>query len=213
MRIVLLGPPGSGKGVQGELIKNRLGIPRISTGDMFREAIQKQTSEGKEVKHYMDAGQLVPDDVVIRVVRARLDESDCMKGFILDGFPRTVLQGEALDTILLHLNSKLNFVVSLEVPYDIIVGRLTSRRVCASCGKVYNVQTAPPPSNNICPVCKGTIIQRDDDKEATIRKRLEVYERQTTPLKSFYRTQGNLFEIDGTGTVESIHQSIVKVVE
>lgn len=213
MRIVLLGPPGSGKGVQGDLIKNRLGIPRISTGDMFREAIQKQTPEGKEVQQYMDAGQLVPDDVVIRVVRARLNESDCKNGFILDGFPRTIPQAEALDKFFLQMKSKLNFVLSLEVPIEVIVGRLTSRRVCASCGKVYNMQTSPPPMNNVCPACAGSIIQRDDDKEATIRKRLEVYDRQTTPLKAFYRRQGNFFEISGTGTVESIHQSIVKVLE
>jgi len=208
MRLILMGPPGSGKGVQGELVQDRFQIPRISTGDMFREAVRNQTEEGKEINQYLEAGKLVPDEVVIRVIKKRLSQADCANGFILDGFPRTLPQGESLEEMLKSQDMQLDYVISLEVPDEVIVNRVTSRRVCSGCGSVYNVKTSPPPADNICPKCKGTIIQRNDDKEETILNRLQVYKDQTLPLKEFYRERGLLAEIEGDGAIEDIQNRI-----
>ncbi len=211
MRLVLLGPPGSGKGVQGERIQSRFRIPRISTGDMFREAVRTNNIEFAEVRECLEAGKLVPDELVIRMIEKRLAKADCSGGFILDGFPRTVVQGRYLDRLLETHEISLNSVISLEVPTEVIIDRITSRRVCSGCGAVYNVKTNPPPENEICPVCGGRIIQRSDDSEQTVLKRLEVYEEQTKPLKDFYDKKGLLVEIPGDGSVDSIQENIVTV--
>lgn len=213
MRIVLLGPPGSGKGVQGEKLRNKFRRPRISTGDMFREAVQKQSEEWDDVRQYLEAGKLVPDDVVIKMIRKRLSSADCEYGFILDGFPRTVSQGESLEKMLKENNMHLDCVVSLEVPNKVIIERIITRRVCSGCGAVFNIKTSPPPENNICAICGGKIIQRSDDQEETILGRLKVYDEQTKPLKEFYSNLGILSEIDGDGSVEEISNRIIDLLK
>lgn len=213
MRLILLGPPGSGKGVQGELMQKRLGVPRISTGDMFREAIQKKSEESADLRAYLEAGKLVPDAVVLRTVEKRLSHADCANGFILDGFPRTVFQGESLEQMLQKRQLQLDCVLSLEVPTTVIIDRITSRRVCSKCAAVFNVKTSPPPADGVCLKCGGSIIQRSDDCEETVLNRLMVYDEQTKPLKDFYRQRKVLTEITGQGTVEEIHGRILAALE
>ena len=208
MRLILLGPPGSGKGTQGAWLSSKYGIPAISTGDILREAVRRGTELGKKAKNYMDAGELVPDDVIIGLIEERLSESDCAKGFILDGFPRTVPQAEALEELMKRRNWPLDAVLSLEVPDEEIVRRSVNRRVCANCGRVFNLITDPPPADGKCPVCGGEIIQRDDDNEETVRARLRVYNEQTAPLKDYYEKRGKLIRVDGVGSIEEVRSRI-----
>lgn len=208
MRLILLGPPGSGKGTQGAWLSSKYGIPAISTGDILREAVRRGTELGKKAKSYMDAGELVPDDVIIGLIEERLSESDCAKGFILDGFPRTVPQAEALEELMKRRNWPLDAVLSLEVPDEEIVRRSVNRRVCANCGRVFNLITDPPPADGKCPVCGGEIIQRDDDNEETVRARLRVYNEQTAPLKDYYEKRGKLIRVDGVGSIEEVRSRI-----
>jgi len=213
MDIILLGPPGSGKGTQAQKMVERYHIPQISTGDMLRGAVKEQTPLGVEAKRYMDQGKLVPDEVVVGIVRERLKESDCKGGFILDGFPRTVPQAEALDSTLGEMKREINHVVSIEVPNEELVKRLTGRRTCRSCGAMYHLMFDPPRQEGVCDKCGGELYQRDDDQEETIRARLQVYEEQTTPLIAYYRGKGLLRAIDGVGAIEEIFRNIVQTIE
>jgi len=199
MRIILLGPPGAGKGTQAAMLVKEFAVPHISTGDMFRAAIKEGTEMGTKAKAYMDQGQLVPDEVVIGIVKERLTQEDCQKGFILDGFPRTVPQADALQEVLKNLKMDLSAVVNLEVSEDELVTRLSGRRVCKNCGASYHIHFSPAKSEGVCDACGGELYQRDDDQEATIRKRLEVYRNQTSPLIEYYEKTGLLETIKGDG--------------
>lgn len=204
MRIVLVGPPGAGKGTQAQFIASHLSIPKISTGDIFRENVQRQSPLGQEAKAYMDAGDLVPDEVTVGMVRSRLAEDDAADGFLLDGFPRNVPQAEALKKILAEMDQKLDIVLELVVDDDEVVRRLSGRRTCRRCEHVWHLDFDPPSREDVCDHCGGELFQRDDDREETIRHRLEVYQEQTSPLVSFYADEGILVGIDATGTVEDV---------
>jgi len=211
VNIIMLGPPGAGKGTQAKMLVDRLGIPQVSTGDMLREAVKKGTDLGKKAKEYMDAGKLVPDEVVIGIVKERLAQSDCGNGFILDGFPRTIPQAQALDEALKGLGKKIDHVVNVAVPAEELVTRLTGRRTCRQCGSMFHVVFNPPKKEGVCDKCGGELYQRDDDKEETIRQRLKVYEDQTSPLIDYYGRKGVLHDIDGRGSIDEIFQDILKV--
>ncbi len=213
MRIIMLGAPGAGKGTQASRISERYGIPQISTGDILRSAVREGTELGKKAKEYMDRGELVPDEIVIGIVRERIVQDDRKKGFILDGFPRTVVQAEALDRMLEELGLSIDYVINIDVPEEEIVKRLTGRRTCRNCQAMYHVIFNPPKKDNVCDKCGGELYQRDDDKEETIRARLEVYKRQTAPLIDYYSRKGKLVNIDGTKGIDEIFEEIVKVLE
>lgn len=211
MRIVLMGPPGAGKGTQAALIASRLSVPKISTGDIFRENVQAQTDLGQAAQAYMDAGDLVPDDITVRMVRARLGEDDARSGFVLDGFPRTVPQAEALRKILAELDRKLDLVLELVVDDEDIVRRLSGRRICQRCEQVWHLDFDPPERGEVCDRCGGELFQRGDDREETIRHRLRVYQEQTAPLIEFYAGMGILVGVDATGTVEDVTERAMTV--
>ena len=208
MNIVLMGPPGAGKGTQAEFIKKEYPIPHISTGDMFRDAVSRETELGKEAKKYMDAGKLVPDEVTIGIVEERLAEADCQNGFLLDGFPRTTVQAEALDRVLSSNGRKIDAAVNITVPDDILIKRLSGRISCKECKVVYNLQSNPPDTEGICDKCGGELIQRSDDQGETVAKRLEVYQEQTNPLLAYYARQNVLQEIDGNRDSELVFADI-----
>ncbi|BCV23124.1 adenylate kinase [Moorella sp. Hama-1] len=204
MRLVLLGPPGAGKGTQAAAISQRLAIPHISTGDMFRAAIREGTPLGRRAEAYLKEGGLVPDEVTVGLVQERLEQPDCRAGFLLDGFPRTVAQAEALDAWLAGRGEKLDAVIDIEVPRDDLLERLTGRRVCPRCGATYHVRYNPPAAAGKCDACGGELIQRADDTEETVSKRLDVYTRQTSPLIAYYRQRGLLREIDGSQAIPAV---------
>jgi adenylate kinase len=204
VRLVLVGPPGAGKGTQAEFIAAHLCAPKISTGDLFRFNVGQGTPLGVEAKKYMDAGQLVPDEITINMVRQRLGEPDAADGFLLDGFPRNVPQAEVLDDMLKELGVKIDVVLELVVEDDEVIRRLSGRRTCRGCGKIWHVEFDPTTVESICDRCDGQLFQRDDDKPETIAKRLEVYHEQTEPLVDFYSAQGKLVGIDATGPVEDV---------
>jgi len=199
MRIILLGPPGAGKGTQAVMLMKEFAVPHISTGDIFRAAIKEGTELGKKAKEYMNQGQLVPDEIVIGIVQERLTQDDCKEGFILDGFPRTVPQADALQEALKSLAMELNAVVNLVVSENELVTRLSGRRVCKNCGATYHVKFSPAQKAGVCDACGKELYQRDDDQEETIRKRLEVYNKQTAPLIDYYAKTGLLKTILGDG--------------
>jgi adenylate kinase len=213
MNIVFLGPPGAGKGTQAKILIERYGIPQISTGDMLREHRAKGTELGKKAQEYMDKGQLVPDEIILGMVKERLSQPDCQKGFILDGFPRTVAQAEALDKLLSEMGRKLDFALALIVPDDLLVERLTGRRTCKNCGMMYHIKYKPPKVEGKCDVCGGELYQRPDDNEETVRNRLKVYHEQTAPLIEYYKNKGILREIDGSKSIEEITQQIISILE
>jgi adenylate kinase len=213
MDVILLGPPGSGKGTQAQRMVERYHIPQIATGDILRAAVKEKTALGVEAKQYMDDGRLVPDEVVVGIVQDRLKAPDCLGGFILDGFPRTVPQAEALDSTLKGMKRRIDHCVSIEVDKEELIRRLTGRRTCRNCGAMYHLIFDPPTKEGVCNKCGGDLYQRDDDKEVTIRARLKVYEEQTTPLIAYYRNRGLLRAIHGVGAPEKIFQEIVKAVE
>jgi adenylate kinase len=204
MRLILMGPPGSGKGTQAKILIDQLGIPQISTGDMLRAALKGGTPLGLEAKGYMDRGALVPDSVIIGLVRERLREPDCAGGYILDGFPRTIAQAEALQATLDALGQRLDHVLCLEVPDEDVVARIAGRRTCRACGAMYHVRFSPPTVEGRCDKCGGETYQRDDDREGTVRQRLTVYADQTAPLVRFYEGQGLLRRLAGTGEIGDI---------
>ncbi len=211
MNIVFLGPPGAGKGTQAKMIAEKYGIPQISTGDMFREHLSKGTELGKKAKEYMDKGALVPDEIVLDMVEERLKQPDCEKGFILDGFPRTVPQAEALDKLLEKLGKKIDYAILIDVPDEELVKRLTGRRTCKKCGMMYHVMFKPPKEEGKCDVCGGELYQRADDNEETVRNRLKVYHEQTEPIIAYYEKKGVLHRIDGMGSIEEIFNRIVQL--
>ncbi len=208
MRLILLGPPGAGKGTQAKLLVDRLEIPQVSTGDMLRAAVKDGTPLGREAKAYMDRGALVPDGVIIGLVRERLQQPDCARGYILDGFPRTVAQAEALGSTLEALRASLDHVLSLEVPPEDLVLRIAGRRTCRNCGAMYHVRFSPSKVEGRCDACGGPTYQRDDDREETVRRRLQVYTEQTAPLVSFYEARSLLRRVSGTGEIAEIFQRI-----
>ena len=213
MNLLLFGPPGAGKGTQAKKIQNEYDIPHISTGDIFREAILKGTPLGEQVRHYIEKGELVPDSLVNELVKERLQEKDVKKGFILDGYPRTIEQAKFLDEILEEKGKELSAVIFLDISEDESVKRITSRRICPNCGKVYNLITMPPKQNNKCDVCGTELIQRDDDKEEVVRHRYNVYMKQTLPIIEFYRKRNLLFTIDGTQPVEIVTKELFNILE
>ena len=204
MRIVLVGPPGAGKGTQAEFISAQLSIPKISTGDIFRFNVSEGTPLGQEAKKFMDAGDLVPDEVTISMVRERLAEDDTAKGFLLDGFPRNVPQAQVLDDMLLEMSVLLDVVLELVVDDDEVIRRLSGRRTCRRCGHVWHLDFDPPATPDVCDNCGGQLFQRDDDKPETVRHRLDVYMEQTAPLVAFYAARGLLIGIDAMGPVDDI---------
>jgi adenylate kinase len=209
-RVVLLGPPGAGKGTQAKLLQDEFGACQISTGDILRKAVAEQTPLGKEAAEYINRGALVPDDVIVNLVAERLKERDCEKGFILDGFPRTIPQAQGLDRILKTMGLSLNGVLSVQVPEGIIIERLAGRRTCRSCGALSHMVFNPPKKAGVCDRCGGELYQRDDDREGTIANRLRVYEKQTAPLANYYRERGLLREIDGVGEINDIRARVTK---
>lgn len=213
MNLILLGPPGVGKGTQAKLLIDKFGIPQISTGDILRAAVKDLTPMGVKAKAFMESGALVPDAVVIGIVEERLAQQDCAAGFILDGFPRTVAQADALSGVLSGLNRSIDHVVSLSVDKDELLTRLTGRRACPGCGAVYHVRFAPPKADGLCDVCSKELFQREDDKEETILRRLAVYEEQTAPLIAYYEQAGLLRRVNGLGTVEGVHADILAQVK
>lgn len=210
MRIILLGAPGAGKGTQADSIKQKYPVAHISTGDILRANVKAGTELGKNAKSYMDAGKLVPDDVIIAMMESRLQEPDCKEGFLLDGFPRTTPQAEALGLLLEKLGLSLDAVVELDVFDDIVVERLTSRRVCKACGEIYNTRLKPTKVEDVCDKCGGEVIQRDDDKESVIRNRLSVFHEQTAPLIEYYREKGLLITVDATQGKDTVLKALEK---
>ena len=204
MRIVLVGPPGAGKGTQAQFIASHLAIPKISTGDIFRSNVSQGTPLGRQAKEYMNRGDLVPDEVTIAMVRDRLNEEDAQPGFLLDGFPRNVPQAETLKKQLMDWDTRLTVVLELVVDEDEGVRRLSGRRTCRRCERVWHIMFDPPTRDGICDACGGELFQRDDDREETVRHRLEVYKQQTAPLVSYYADEGVLIGIDATGPVEEV---------
>jgi adenylate kinase len=207
--LIFLGAPGAGKGTQAREVATHFGIPQISTGDILRDAVKKQTPLGLAAKAKMEAGALVPDDVVCGIVEERIGEADCEKGFILDGFPRTIAQAEFVDRVLQAKGRGRPQVLDIEVDEDLLLKRLTGRRTCSVCGEIYNVHFSPPKVEGICDKDGGKLLYRADDNEATIRQRLEAYHRQTSPLIEYYRAQGVLQEVDGNKDPETIAKGLL----
>jgi len=211
MKIILSGPPGCGKGTQAELLIARTGVTHYSTGDVLRDHVRRQTEIGQRAKEFMNAGKLVSDEIVLGIAREFL-KTAAGKGVLFDGFPRTIPQAEGLDQVMTELNTKVDLTVFINLADDIIVRRLTSRRTCRKCGAIFNLEFKPPKAPGTCDVCGGELYQRDDDREATIRNRLSVYQRETSGLKEYYRRQGKLFELDGSIGKDRLHQEIMALV-
>ena len=210
MRLVLLGPPGAGKGTQAKLLQEHFDIPKISTGDILRAAAKEGTRLGKQAKKYMDRGELVPDPVILDIVEERLSAAVCRKGFLLVGFPRTVAQADAFQSMLDRRNQVLDGAVSLRVPRDKLVARLSGRRTCRQCGAMYHVRFNPPKKEGVCDQCGGDLYQRADDREETIEARMEVYDRESAPLHEHFREKGLLREVDGSKTTDEVFQEILR---
>lgn len=213
MRLILLGPPGAGKGTQSKLLMEKYKIQQISTGDILRLAVKEKTELGLKAKSYMDQGKLVPDDIVIGMIKERLNHQDCLPGFILDGFPRTIQQAEALAQALNQMEKDIDHVINIEINYNNLLQRLTGRWTCRECGEGYHKVTCPPKKDGICDKCSGELYQRNDDKEETIQKRIEVYKKETEPLKDYYRKHGKLRTIKGVGEIQEIFLSITNSIQ
>ena len=207
MKLILLGAPGAGKGTQAEILKKKLEIPTISTGNILRAAVKNGTPTGLKAKEYMDAGKLVPDEVIIGIINDRLQEPDCANGYILDGVPRTIAQAEAMEQAGISFDA----VVAIEIPDEKIVARMGGRRVCEHCGASYHIVNIPPKTEGVCDVCGDKLVLRDDDKPETVQKRLSVYHDQTQPLIEYYEKAGVLKQVDGTQDMEAVFQDIVKI--
>ena len=211
MKIIMLGAPGAGKGTQADKICAKYNIPHISTGDIFRANIKNNTELGQKAKSYMDKGELVPDELVVDLVVDRIKADDCTNGYVLDGFPRTIPQAEALDAALAAINDKVDYAINVEVPDENIINRMSGRRSCKDCGAIFHVQYNPPKKENCCDVCGGELILRDDDKAETVKKRLDVYHEQTAPLIAHYKEAGSLHEIDGTQDIKVVFEEIKSI--
>ncbi len=210
MRLVIMGPPGAGKGTQAAKIVEKYNVPHISTGDIFRQNLKKNTPLGLKAKEYMDKGLLVPDEVVVAIVKDRIMQEDCKDGFLLDGFPRTAPQANALDEVLEEMDARLDKVINIDVAKDVLIERAVGRRVCKNCGATYHVKYNPPGREGACDVCSGEIIQRDDDKKETVVKRIEVYLEQTQPLIQYYKDKGLLANINGQQEIEKVFDDITQ---
>lgn len=213
IRVILLGPPGAGKGTQAKFLEARYGAYQVSTGEILRKAVKDQTPLGKKAKGYMDQGELLPDGVIVDLIAEQLRSPECRRGFILDGFPRTTGQADALEGILREMGSRLDVVIHLKVPREVVISRLAGRRTCRNCGNLHHVMFDPPARSGVCDRCQGELYQREDDREETIAARLEVYESQTAPLIHYYREKGRLADIDGAGSVEEIQSRLARVLE
>ncbi len=213
MNLIFLGPPGAGKGTQAHILGKTLGVPQISTGDILRSAVRSATPMGLRAKTFMDSGSLVPDEVVVGIVEERLQDEDCVKGFILDGFPRTVAQADALSEMLNRLGKEITHVISIAVDDEELLTRISGRRMCEKCGKGFHVDFDPPKSDDICDVCGGRLYQRDDDKVETMRKRLDEYYRKTAPLLEYYTERKLIRSVKGIGSIEEIQKNILKAIE
>jgi len=213
MNLILLGAPGAGKGTQAKFIVEKYGIPQISTGDMLREAVAKGTELGRKAKEFMDQGKLVPDDIVIGIVKERLKQKDCERGFILDGFPRTKAQAEALDKIMEEMGKKIDAVINISVPEEEVVRRIVNRRTCRKCGAIYHLIYDPPKKPGTCDRCEGELYQRDDDREEVVRQRFSVYRKSTEPLIDYYRKRGILYDVDGRKDIGEVKAEILSVLE
>ncbi|MDY0294503.1 MAG: adenylate kinase [Acholeplasmataceae bacterium] len=211
MRIILMGPPGVGKGTEAELLVKHYDIPHISTGDIFRELYKDKTAVGKIAKEYIDRGELVPDDITNEIVRHRLAHKDCKKGFLFDGYPRNIEQAKAFDQLLIEKGWKLDAVINFAAPDEVIVKRIAGRRVCSTCGAVYHIENKKPRVEGICDLDGGKLIQRADDMEETVKRRLRIYYNQTAPVIGYYKEHGSIIEIDGTKSIAYTNESIKKV--
>ena len=213
MRLILLGAPGAGKGTQAEILSKILNVPTISTGNILRAAMKNGTAVGLKAKEYVDAGKLVPDDVIIGIVKERLAQPDCENGYILDGVPRTIPQAEVLDKALTELNDKIDYAINVDVPDENIIRRMSGRRACLNCGATYHIAHVPPKTEGICDRYGNELILRDDDKEETVKNRLVVYHEQTQPLIDFYTAKGVLEDVDGTQDMQDVFDNIIASLE
>jgi len=212
LRLILLGAPGAGKGVQGDKISEKFGVPKISTGDILRNEIETCSELGNEAQCYIEKGELVTDALMDKIIENRIVKDDCKNGFLLDGYPRTLPQAEFLSAMLSNLNISIDAVLNLKVDEELIIKRLSSRRICESCAKVYNLLTDPPPDNGKCSVCGGNIYQRKDDRENVISERFKVYRELTEPLISFYMERGILYEVEGNGAIETVNEKMINLI-
>ena len=213
MKIIMLGAPGAGKGTQAKKVAKKYNIPHISTGDIFRANIKEGTELGKRAKEYMDKGELVPDDITIGMLLDRIHKADCKNGFVLDGFPRTIPQAKSLSEALSKLNEKIDYAINIDVPDDSIITRMSGRRACLSCGSTYHIKYSAPKKENICDNCGSELVIRDDDKPETVKKRLDVYHKQTQPLIDYYDNENILANVDGTKDMEEVFLDIIAVLE
>lgn len=213
MKIIMLGAPGAGKGTQAKKIAEKYGIPHISTGDIFRANIKNQTELGRKAKEYMDQGMLVPDELTLELVMDRFTKDDCQNGYVLDGFPRTIPQAEALTAALAKQQDTVDYAINVDVPDEAIVSRMSGRRACLSCGGTYHIKFNPTKTEGICDACGGELVLRNDDKPETVQKRLDVYHEQTQPLIEYYQIQNILKEVDGTLPMEEVFQAIIAILE
>lgn len=213
MKIIMLGAPGAGKGTQAKMIAAKYSIPHISTGDIFRANIKEGTELGKKAKEYMDNGQLVPDELTVKILLDRVAKDDCKNGYVLDGFPRTIPQAEVLDTEVEKLGEKIDYAIDVEVPDENIVKRMGGRRACVKCGATYHIEHVPPKKEGICDTCGAELILRDDDKPETVKERLNVYHKQTQPLIDFYNKKGIMKSVCGTKDVDDVFADIVAILE
>ena len=213
MRMILMGPPGAGKGTQAKLLNERFNVPHISSGDLLRNAVRRKTAMGLQAKRYMDRGDLVPDEILLGAIEERLGQEDCVRGFLLDGFPRTLAQADTLAAMLAKMGTQIEHAVSIGVPRDELVKRLSGRRTCRECGALYHIIYDPPVNAGICNKCNGELYQRDDDQEDTIRARLDVYDRQTAPLLAYYRKNHLLREVDGIGSQDQVFARLLEQVQ
>lgn len=211
MKIIMLGAPGAGKGTQAKKIAEKYGIPHISTGDIFRANIKNGTELGKKAKTYMDKGELVPDELVVDLVVDRVAQDDARGGYVLDGFPRTIPQAEALDAALAKIGEKMDYAINVEVPDENIINRMSGRRACVSCGGTYHIKYNPTKTEGVCDACGGQLILRDDDQPETVKNRLSVYHEQTQPLIDYYAKQGIMREVDGTQDMEDVFHAIIAI--
>ena len=213
MKVVMLGAPGAGKGTQAEKIAEEFNIPHISTGDIFRKNIKENTELGKEAKSYMDAGKLVPDELTVKMLLDRVNNDDCRDGYILDGFPRTIPQAEALDSKLYELGEDIDYAINVDVPDDNIINRMSGRRACPRCGATYHIEYIPPKKDGVCDECGGELVIRDDDKPETVKNRLAVYHEQTQPLIDYYKKKDVLHVVDGTVDVADVFEAIKDILK
>jgi adenylate kinase len=213
MNLILLGPPGAGKGTQAKILIKKYGIPQISTGDILRSAVKEQTPMGVKAKGFMDSGALVPDEVVVGIVEERIGKPDCTEGYILDGFPRTVAQADSLTVMLRNKGAGIDHVIAITVDNEELLKRITGRRTCKGCGAGYHVLYDPPKQADVCNECGGELYQRDDDREETMRRRLEVYEEQTSPLIAYYTDRNLLRTVDGMGDIDDIQRKLIELIE